>query len=132
LESLEAKTYSDEDQEADLNALEGVNTMALDEAMKDPTFGEYADDEMDEEEGEEPAAAAAQAPPPAPPVPANNQLQFTRRLQKVTPAFQQALKDAHPNRTALEMTMKQVVTAGKSQDFEQGLTLLDKLEAELK
>ena len=87
-----------------------------------------AEAETNEKESEEPV----QEPPQAPPVPREEQLEFKRRLTKVTPVFQQALKDQHPNRGELEKTMKLVVAAGKSQDFEQGLKLLDKLEAGLK
>lgn len=49
VEALGVRSYPDEPEgtEPDLNALEKVDTTALDKAMEDPNFGEYSDAELD-------------------------------------------------------------------------------------
>ena len=108
----------EEQGEGDLNELDGVDTGALDRAMEDPKFGEYADAELDEPDtdqtAEKPTAAL-----------------FAERVQALSPSYQHALKAGASNRGALEKAMKLALAAAKSHDYAQAMALLDTLEAEL-
>jgi hypothetical protein len=144
VESLEVRAYPDEAEggEPDLNALEKVDTSALDKAMEDPKFGEISDAELDQEDTEEEAAEAApetkdgdpgSIPLKAPPKPAPDirPLRFRQQLQQLMPKYQQAIQAGASNRGVLETTMKLATDAATAKDFEKGLRHLATLDNEL-
>jgi hypothetical protein len=131
VEALGTGPFPEVKGEPDLNILDGVDTTALDQALQDPNFGEYSEEEFAEEEpesalpektGDTGSPQQRQESPAA---------LFKARLQSLTPGYQNALKANAPNRGALELAMKLAVVAARNEDHEQGLVQLDKLEAEL-
>jgi hypothetical protein len=73
----------------------------------------------------------AGAPSPDAATPPDLAATFKSRLQALTPGYQNAFKARPANLGALELAMKLTLAAARSQDYQQGLVQLDKLEAEL-
>ncbi len=110
VESLDARPYADDGEggEPDLNALEKVDTAALDKAMEDPNFGEYSDAELDQDEPEpEPVAkpTAKTAEDPA--------ARFKARLAEWTPAIKAAMAAKGPKAADIAKLLGQATALSK-------------------
>lgn len=121
VEDLEPKTdQEDEEGQADLNLLNNVDVAQLDQAMEDPNFGEYSEEELagletEEEEEEEQEEAPSKHP-------------VQERFEALNKGYDAALAKNGPDVTRMRMLFQAIVGLLRNNDFVQGERVLDELE----
>jgi hypothetical protein len=127
VEKMEAKPYPPETEEGevDLNALEGVDTAALDQAMEDPKFGEYSDAELADLDKEDEDEATTPEPSPS----ADGSAAFTARLKALLPAIQKSQAEGTPIAQEIKLRTSEANALARKKDFTQAQALLDQIEA---
>ncbi len=114
--------------EADLGLIQNIDTAKIDQALEDPKFGEYSDEELadldkEEEEGDV---------PPAPPLSSADKAKYDARWKALEPAMLQALKEQRGDVGKMRAVATFANDKAASGDYTKGLQGLDSLEALLK